>query len=158
MAKNNQKTAFHELLISNGVVADVLTIILTAHEAELKSITDSKNGEIETLKTEHSTAIETLKTTHETAIGSLQEFNQELESKVEELSSKVDTIQRVTPGTYKAKDKKVYKFDDGVMEFVFCPSGSAHAVKFETKEAIKDAALMEELIFVQAGFIVEVKS
>jgi vacuolar-type H+-ATPase subunit E/Vma4 len=133
MAK--EKSPYHQLLIDNGLTAEPLKIVLDAHESAIKAVTDSTQEEITKLKAEKSF----------------------LEEKVAALSEKVEQTERVTPGTYPAKNKKIYKFQNGTLEFVYARNGSA-AQKFVTKEAINDAALMEELISIGAGFIEEVES
>lgn len=163
MAK--QKTPFHQLLIDNGLTTEVTTIVLTALDAELKTLNESIAAEIAKMKADHEIVIAKLNADHEIAIKEATELNgiltgekSELEQKVAELSSKMEQTERITIGTYKAKNKKTYKFQNGILEFVFARSGSAAAEKILTKEALKDAALMEELISIGAGFIEEVES
>lgn len=128
------------MLIDSKIDAELIKTILSAHEADVKSVTDSKNAEIETLKTDH------------------ESETSDLQSKLEELTSKIETTERITKGTYAAKNKKVYKFKDGVLDFRFKSESATEAEDFETKEALKNKALMEELISIGAGFIEEVKS
>lgn len=160
MAK--EKSPFHLLLIENGIAADLLKTLLDGHEAAVKLVTDANAEEIKKLKTDYDSKIDSLKTAHTDKISELTTDHaaatSELEERLAELIAKVEQTERITLGTFTAKNKKTYKFQDGILEFKFARSGETVPSLFVTKEALEDKVLMEELISIGAGFIEEVKS
>ena len=73
-----------------------------------------------------------------------------LKAEIDSLKSNASIKERKTPGSFTAKNKKEYKFVDGVLKF------NHKGNIIQTVDALEDKALMEELIGLGAGIIEEV--